>query len=146
MFIRLGSLFVNSQYVAEIRLRSNQANEPNATLVMHDGSQREGFVLQSEIESLTETIVPAPAGFEANREYELDFDDDGPVTLDWRPVVAFAVHSGGAGLDPITADDGRLEKYALRSPDGKVRTSSDEFFDSSDEYRAFLQKMKGKAA
>jgi hypothetical protein len=108
---------------------------------MHDGSELDGFVLESEIESLTESIVPAPAGFEACREFELDFDDV-PEKPDWRPVVAFAVHSGGAGLDPITSDDGRLEKYAVRSPDGKVRTSSDEFFDSSDDYQNFLKKKK----
>jgi hypothetical protein len=146
MFIRLGNKLVNSRYVVEIRLRSQQT-ENNATLVMHDGSELNGFALQSEVEALTEQIVPAPPGFEAYREFDLGFDDDDeiPEELDWKPVVAFAVHSGGGGLDPITADDGRLNKYAVRAPGGKVHTSSEEFFESTAQYREFLCRELAKA-
>jgi hypothetical protein len=146
MFIRLGNRFVNSEYVVEIRLRAPQAGESNATFVMHDGSALDGFAIESEVEALTEKILQAPNGFEAHRVYDLDFDDaETPEELDWKPVVAFAVYSGSRVLDPITADDGRLDKYAVRAPNGKVHTSSEEFF-SSDDYRTFLRRKKVKAA
>jgi hypothetical protein len=76
MFVRLGNRFVNSQYVVEVRLRSPQAGESNATFVMRDGSVLDGFVLESEVEALAGNILPAPTGFEAYCESDFDVDDD----------------------------------------------------------------------
>jgi hypothetical protein len=111
-------------------------------------------MLEREMDALAEQIVPAPPGYEAYREFDLDLDfgddDEIPRQLEWKPVVAFAYEPRSNLLDPVTVDDGRLSNYAVRSPNGRVHTSSESFFENVDEYREYLckelAKKKTKAA
>ncbi|SRR6266478_3370604 len=144
MFIKVGNRYLNSQYVVEIRSRSHAPGEDNATITLHDGTTHSGFMSLDAIGALAEQIIPAPPGYEVYREYDLDLDygdeDEIPERLEWKPVIAFVYESGSDLLDPITVDDGRLNSYAIRSPNGRVHTSAESFFENVDEYRASLCK------
>jgi hypothetical protein len=146
MFIRQGNTFINSQYVVQIRLRArSQPAAANAAFIMHDGSEIDGFATESNLDLLAATIVPAPPGYEAYRQYDMYFDEDGvPEKLDWKPVIAFAFFPGVEMLAPITADGGCLEKYGVREPDGTVYTSSETFFKTADDYLASLRSELAK--
>src|SRR5450631_766286 len=67
-----------------------------------------------------------------------------PPQLEWKPVVAFIYEPVSSLLVPITVDDGRLNDYAVRSPSGKVHTSSERFFENVEEYREYLCKELAK--
>jgi hypothetical protein len=144
MFIRIGSDFVNVDQIAEIRFHPEEAAKPNATVVTKDGKVQQAYLLETEIDDLSSTIIPAPPGYDAHRQFELTFDDDGLNPTIWTPVVAFAIERGEYQLDPITAEDGRLRKYAVRSPTGRIYTSQEEFFDCTEDYeRDFAKRSKG---
>jgi hypothetical protein len=148
MFIRIGDRYLNSQYIVEIRSRSHVHGEDNATIVLHDGTTHSGFMSEDAMAALAEQNVPAPPGFEVYREYDLDFDygdnEEIPAQLEWKPVIAFIYEPGSNLLDPITVEDGRLKHYAVRSPNGRVHTSSENFFENADEYREYLCKKLAK--
>jgi hypothetical protein len=148
MFIRVGNRLLNSQYIVEIRPRSHAHGEDNATIILHDGTTHTGFMPESAINALAEQIIPALPGYEAYVQYNLDFDydvdDEIPPQLEWKPVVAFIYEPGSSLLVPITVDDGRLNDYAVRSPSGKVHTSSERFFENVEEYREYLCKELAK--
>jgi hypothetical protein len=145
MFIRVGNRLLNSQYVVEIRSHSHVPGEDNVTIILRDGTSHTGFMSEREINALSEEIIPAPSGYDVYRGFDLEFDygdgDEIPPQLEWKPVVAFIYDPTNSLLDPITADDGRLDNYAVRSPNGKVHTSSEEFFENVDDYREYLCKQ-----
>ncbi|MBR0757913.1 hypothetical protein JQ604_37515 [Bradyrhizobium jicamae] len=96
--------------------------------------------------AIGEQLIPAQSGYEAYREYEDTFGDEVlPATLEWKPVVAFIYNPDSSILVPITAEDGRLDRFAVRLPNGKVYTSHETFFESVDEYRTDLAKELKKA-
>ena len=148
MFIRVGNRLLNSQYIVEIRPRSHAHGEDNATIILHDGTTHTGFMPESAINALAEQIIPALPGYEAYVQYNFDFDydvdDEIPPQLEWKPVVAFIYEPVSSLLVPITVDDGRLNDYAVRSPSGKVHTSSERFFENVEEYREYLCKELAK--
>jgi hypothetical protein len=74
MFIRVGNKLLNSRYVVEIRSRSHTPGEDNATIVLHDGTEYDGFIPESVMDALAEQIVRSPPGFEVCVEYHLDLD------------------------------------------------------------------------
>jgi hypothetical protein len=148
MFIRVGNRLLNSQYIVEIRSRSHTPSENNATIVLHDGTEYDGFVPESVMDALAEQIVPVPPGFEVCVEYDFDLDygndEEIPAPLEWKPVIAFIYEPSSNLRDPVTVDEGRLRNYAVRSPNGRVHTSSDNFFENADEYREYLCKELAK--
>jgi hypothetical protein len=144
MFIRIDSGYVNIDEVTEIRFRQHAPNETNATLIMKDGRERDTFLSESRIEALCSSVVSAPDGYDVYRPYDLDFDDDGPDPIVWTPVIAFALNDGEFQLTPITAEDGRLGKYAVRAPNGRIYTSNEEFFQNTSEYEESLRKEYAK--
>lgn len=145
MFLTLGNSRINLQYVVQIKERSVAPGQDNVSVVLHDGTTCSGFMTESALAALEEHIVAAQPGYEAYREYDSSFgDDEIPATLEWKPVVAFVYHPDYGILQPITAEDGRLERFAVRLPNGKVYTSHETFFDSANEYRADLVKERAK--
>lgn len=145
MFITLGSTRINLQYVVQIKERSVTPGQDNVSVVLHDGTSHSGFMTDSALAALQEQIIAGQPGYETYREYDHPFDDDEiPATLEWKPVVAFVYHPDYGILQPITAEDGRLERFAVRLPNGRVYTSHETFFDSVDEYRADLVKERAK--
>lgn len=140
MFIRLGSTYINAQHITEIRLRERHAGEDNATVNLQDGTSRTGFLAEEEVESLCERLIPAPAGYEVYRPFDVDFSDDFVEKIEWQPVVAFVFQPSLNYLVPITAEDGQLTKFAMRQPNGRIYTSLEEFFDSTEEYLTELRR------
>src|ERR1700759_4277669 len=127
MFIRLGNRYLNSRHIVEIKSHPSARNEDNVTATLGDGSSCSGFLSDGPLEALTEHIIPAPAGYEAYHEFE---GEDVPEALAWQPVVAFVFKSDSSLLAPVTAEDARMNRFAVRSPNGHVYTSYELFFDS----------------
>ena len=129
MFIQLGSSHINLRYVVEIRRRACAPGEDNVSILMQDGSSHSGFMTDGAVAAVGEHIIPAQSGYEAHRAYDIDFDDDElPSSLEWKPVVAFIYNADCSILEPITAEDGRLDRFAVRMPNGRVYTSHETFF------------------
>lgn len=148
MFIQFGNRHINLRHVVEIRERSHTSGEDNITVVLQDGSSHSGFLTENALSALSEEIIPAQPGYEAYREYDLDLDfgdsEALPATLEWKPVVAFIYSPDHGILEPITAEDGRLNRFAVRQPNGRVYTSHETFFDDVDAYGANLAKELAK--
>lgn len=142
MFIEVGSRQINLRYVVEIRRLNRDHGEDNVSVVLHDGSSFSGFMTESALSAITEQVVPAHPGYDAHRD-DLVFDD-APPPLEWKPVVAFIYHPDAGILQPITAEDGRLDQFAVRLPNGKIYTSHETFFENADEYGAYLVKEFSK--
>lgn len=136
MFIQLiDRTYLNTDEIAEIKFALPDSSPGNALIIMKDGRQRDVYLSEHEVERLCFAVIPAPSGYSAHRPYDIDFDDV-PETIRWSPVIAFVVDGSEYPLTPITAEDGRLEKYAVRCPDGRVYTSLEEFFDSVGDYES----------
>jgi hypothetical protein len=145
MFIRLGSSYINTQSIVEIRMREGHTRGDNATVFLQDGTSRPGFLTEEEAEHLCAHVLPAPVGHEVHRHYDIDFSDDFDDKIQWTPVIAFVFQPGVSYLIPITAEDGQIANFAVRQPNGRIYTSHEEFFDNADEYALNLRRAFEKA-
>ncbi|WP_145963686.1 hypothetical protein [Bradyrhizobium algeriense] len=147
MFLKIGNDYINTAQIRRIRPFVKENDRGHYVMVeMLDGAKIEGHCKEDRVAALTRHYLPAPSGTEvsiwANESGTLQ-----PIAeLQRETLVGFA-YDGFEELCPVTVESGVLESpYNLKSPDGRVRASWGEEFESEDKMIAAARTRFAKAA
>ena len=147
MFLKIGNDYINTTHIKRISPFAKPDDRGHYVMVeMLDGVRFEGYCTEDRVAALTRHYLSAPAGIEvstwANEPGTLR-----PIAgLQRETLVGFA-YDGFDELCPVTVESGVIESsYNLKFPDGRVRASWGEEFDSEAEMIEAARKRFVKVA